>query len=220
MKTQNIIDSARLRPLRSHQQVAMAAASNCTAGWPDAGSWEAKATQEGRWITADPTTRARSDSLSQSADNFDGLGAISFGGDAALYRVDDRLEDLIKENQAAGEQERLAWYELDTAKRLRRAQRMRQKAMRSDARVDAAFCTDFACVEYPEAPALRVDGRMDGVVATKAINVVHALAALSKAWPRLSPRGRALAQQATYLASLALKQAGVSDQTAVYGEAI
>jgi hypothetical protein len=200
----NMIQTARLRALRSHQWVAQQAAANCTEGWPEAGSWEAQAQQEGRWIEGDPTIWARQDSLQQSADNFD-LGVISYGGDAATFRDDEgELAQLIEENQTAADLEREAWYELDTAKRLRRAARMRQQA-------DS---------HRSEVSGLRVDSRMDAVVADRCIDVVQALAAVSRAWPRLGPKGRALAQQATYLASLALKQAGVKDQSATYAEAL
>lgn len=53
----NSIQTARLKPLRSHGQLAQEAAAACTAGWPDAGSWEQQAQQEGRWIDGDPMTR-------------------------------------------------------------------------------------------------------------------------------------------------------------------
>lgn len=52
----NPIQTARLKPLRSHGRVAQAAAENCTADWPDPTTWEAQAITEGRWINAAPTT--------------------------------------------------------------------------------------------------------------------------------------------------------------------
>jgi len=71
-----------------------------------------------------------------------------------------------------------------------------------------------------EVGGLRVDHRMDSAVATKAIDVVQAMAAVSRAWPRLSPRGRAMAGKATQLAALALRHAGVEPTGPIYGEAV
>lgn len=81
------IQDARLRPLSSHRDVALAAARNCTADWPEAGSWEQRATLEGRWIEGDPAYFARRDSADQARYNFD-LGAVSYGGDASASRLD------------------------------------------------------------------------------------------------------------------------------------
>lgn len=173
----NLIQNARLRPLASHRQVALEAAASATAHWPAATSWERQAELLGRWVDGHP---------------------IGSRGDSR------ELDLLIEENNTAGEIERESWYELDTAKRLRRAARMRQQSDTYRAEVGG----------------LRVDHRMDSIVATKAIDVVQAMAAVSRAWPRLSPKGRALAQQITQLAALALRQAGVKPTGPAYGEAV
>ena len=80
---------AEARPgfLSSHRRVAEQAAANCMDGWPIAGSWEQKATTEGRWIEGDPAYFARRDSLDQAAYNLE-LGSISYGGDTTASRMD------------------------------------------------------------------------------------------------------------------------------------
>lgn len=118
----NSIQTARLKPLRSHGRVALEAAATCTAGWPDATSWEAQAITEGRWIAGDPMTRRQD--------------------------AEQDLEELQHQNERAAAIEREAWLELDTSKRLRRSMRMREEADaylaeingeegRADARMDA-----------------------------------------------------------------------------------
>lgn len=80
---------AEARPgfLSSHRRVAQEAAANCMDGWPIAGSWEQKATTEGRWIEGDPAYFARRDSMDQAAYNFE-LGAVTFGPAATASRMD------------------------------------------------------------------------------------------------------------------------------------
>lgn len=76
-------------------------------------------------------------------------------------------------------------------------------------RMDSRYCTDFACIEHPDAPAMRSD---EEEVAGRAIDVVEALGAVSRAWDRMTPQARALAQQAAQQTSIALVEAGVNPE--------
>jgi hypothetical protein len=49
-------------------------------------------------------------------------------------------------------------------------------------------------------------------VAGRAIDVVEALGAVSRAWDRMTPQARALAQQAAQQTSIALVEAGVNPE--------
>lgn len=207
------IQGARPKVLRSHRGVAQAAAENCTADWPDADSWEAEALQEGRWVDGDPMAYRRDGAEEGNRPSIRSVSGARMDAVSQLMELrgireepePDDLEELQRQNEQAAAIEREAWYELETSKRLRRARAMRQK---SDALLSEINDQD------------RTDGvRMDARVADAAVAVVQQLAAVSRAWPRMGPRARLLAQEATRLATQALKQAGV-DQLAAYGEAV
>lgn len=232
----NSIQSARLKPLRSHGRVAQAAADNCTAGWPDAGSWEQQAQQEGRWIDGDPMTRRQDGELQEreikrlvrselerliqpvekltirpNRETGEVIGSFRSRGTAFRYSIKDGV---VKYGPAAllGRVDgvdptwtpaRADGYRevMDSQPRTSRLDRAEHRLEAVETRMDAA------------------EPRMDARVGDAALAVVQQLAAVSRAWPKMGPRARLLAQEATRLASMALRQAGV-DQLAAYGEAV